>query len=153
MHENAEQSSVRRRGFGTAGLMFSCVFVLLAGTAWVLCDTWRHPAAVSSARVILQIDEPSVTLEADPGEVLVKTFRITNMTGEPLRVVGTESTCGCVQAVNVPMDLAPHGTAELKYELYTGSLETSETLDHKVRIFVDHPSPEILLHIVIRRKA
>jgi hypothetical protein len=69
-----------------------------------------------------------------------------NITGSPVRIVGVQSSCGCISSVDqYPFVLNPHDQKRVQFRLqFDDQLKDGETLG-TASFFLDEPSPKILV--------
>ncbi len=55
--------------------------------------------------------------DAAEGEKRAAVFRLMNLTGEPVRVVGAQANCGCTGTHDLPVEIPPHDSREVRVEV------------------------------------
>ena len=99
----------------------------------------------------LSIESPAqlVTTNADASPVRV-VCQVRNVTSETIRITGVESSCDCVTPTNLPLAVGPKKKADLVFSVLTRPKNEGETFVRKVRIYVDRPSPPLILQITTK---
>ncbi|GIW93424.1 MAG: hypothetical protein KatS3mg110_1465 [Pirellulaceae bacterium] len=130
-----------RRALRLAGLVLGvCVLLITAGT--LRFGSVAHAVyAFQGYRVIP--DAWRVRLDAGSGVV---TFTLRNYTPTPVTVTGVQTSCGLQKLTRLPQRIPPHGACRLQFNV-AASANQSGRKAYAVRVFVDVPSPPIVLAI------
>lgn len=81
--------------------------------------------------------------DIDIGEHRTVEYKIRNLSGWPVKILGAKSSCTCAHVVNVPMEIAPGATLPLKFDVHPGSKQKS--VDGIFHAFTDFPKQPILI--------
>ena len=126
---------------------------LVLGTALAVCAgslIYGTPSAFagSLAGKVLTNSQPYVAVGIVPlnatREVM---FEFTNLTAEPVQIVGVRKSCGCVVLEELPLTVAPLGMHRFSVALKTHSFRSSGLLDTHFELLLDQPSYPIHLRI------
>ncbi len=64
---------------------------------------------------------PAFSGQAHQGNVILATFNVGNVTRDPVRLLGAESSCGCTVVLNdFPMELSPGATQRIEARVKVG---------------------------------
>jgi hypothetical protein len=127
--------------------VFALVSLALAIWSGVRFGSLR--AAVSYWEGFSIIAEPQKVLLQDVpvGEPVVATFRLRNLSGNAVKVVGAVSDCGCAAAENLPLVMEPHGALDFRVRFAIPSHETAPRVSYLTQLHLDVPSPPVFLHL------
>lgn len=109
-----------------------------------LHDAWLY---AGGARVMLDRS----TLSLPPGKVgdtRSAVFRLRNLTGKPVRVLGATVSCDCVSTEGLPSEVDAGGSILLRSSVHLDG-RVSGSFEQSVTYFTDHPSAPSL-RVVIR---
>ncbi|HVA48627.1 MAG TPA: MauE/DoxX family redox-associated membrane protein, partial [Pirellulales bacterium] len=134
---------------------FASQFRLLGATAGCAAAIFfpAHAAAWPSlARMTgypLIVERPlQVVAVPKADEESVAEFTVRNATQQAITILGAQTSCGCAQIDQLPMIVEPHSRTLLRFRVApTGS---GQTVTHEARLFIDRPSPRIMLRAVVR---
>src|SRR5487761_1329370 len=123
----------------TAGCA-AAVFVPAHAFAWpMLSRVTGYPLIVERPLQVVAVpkgDEPSVT-----------EFFVRNATAKTITILGAQTSCGCVQIGEMPIRMAPKTRASVRFRV--APARSREEVTHEARLFIDRPSPRIILHVVV----
>jgi hypothetical protein len=77
---------------------------------------WNTIAAVRGQSVAVEPRQFSAG-EVQPGESVVVSVRLRNLTTEPVRVIGSHANCGCTVTDRWPLELQPGEAVEVQLSL------------------------------------
>jgi len=99
-------------------IAFGSSFVIMA--FWAMGGIGAIQRAYASMRgATLFVDSPTKSFGvAAPGDVVVVSFKLTNGTQNPVRIVGCEAMCGCTTADDLPFLLAPNESRDLSFSVH-----------------------------------
>ncbi|MGH7139020.1 MAG: MauE/DoxX family redox-associated membrane protein [Pirellulales bacterium] len=80
----------------------------------------------------------------------VAEFVVRNSTEETITILGAQTSCGCAQIDDLPISVGPYTRTSLRFR--AASTQSGETVTHEARLFIDRPSPRIMLHVVVSGK-
>ncbi len=69
-------------------------------------------------------------------------FQLTNTSSQPIRVLGARSSCTCVMATGLPLNVAPGATKTLEVRFKPKKLDVP--LSESIRVFTDRPGQQII---------
>ena len=125
------------RFFATTVVIAVSILVVLGAWACVRLGSLRAGFAyLAGTRMILDHQERSFG-EVAGGEERTVSFRLTNFSQRPVRVLGAKTECTCMVADELPLTIGISETATLKVTVRKGS-KTGE-LRETIRFYTDHP--------------
>lgn len=86
---------------------------------------------------------------SQPGETAIVAFPMRNVSGRAITIYGIQSRCGCIRVEDLPIRLAPGEWKEVHFEIHTEGLEPGATISRVSRLYIDVPSPIVLLTVAI----
>lgn len=72
-------------------------------------------------------------------------FRLKNLAGTPVRVVGAQASCGCVAVDDLPLTLPPGESAHLSIRFTPLARDVGKTIRHYVLLALDVDHPPVSL--------
>lgn len=97
----------------------------------------------------LMVDGRSRSLAGVSGEQVEVRYALSNWTGQPVKLIGAQSSCSCTAVEGVPMALAASETRPIKATIKID--ESSSDIAGSIRLFTDSPGiPEIKLAYMVR---
>ena len=132
---------MKTRIFGIA----AALVLVVAGLAIV---HWKFGSLANAAAYAdgkaVRVDQPVQDLGVvEPQQAIKITFNVTNLQGEPLRIVGANSTCSCVLPPEVPLTLQPLVATPLALTFFAP--EAGQPFEQKVSLYLDGPLPAVKL--------
>lgn len=97
----------------------------------------------------LTVIEPICAIQTAPEQLVEATFQVRNDCGEAVRIVGVESSCGCVENPEFPIEIAPGQVVPLTFHVVASALIGDRPDRHDLQVFVDHPLPRTNLQILL----
>lgn len=128
-------------GLGVAGL--------LAWSYWQFGSLSMAMAYVSGYALVPE----SATLDAGDapaGKDTKVQFRLRNVSGRPVRVVGAKSDCGCVAVDDLPLTVDARQAAEMRLRFSPRPTEVGLLIRHKTVLLLDVDNPTIVLTVTAR---
>ncbi len=99
----------------------------------------QHWLARSDGFVIV-VEEPVRVLCAKTGESVPVDFRLTNVTSEPVEVLGIKTGCGCTSAKPVPCTIAAHSTETVTLTVSMQGRGSGDTFEMSPVLYLDRPA-------------
>ena len=129
--------------------ILAVIFVALA-TAVALgrSQTMQHWLARSDGFVIV-VDEPERVLSAKTGDTVPVDFRLTNVTSEPVEVLGIKTGCGCTSAKPIPCTIAPHSTEMVTLTVSMKNRSPGEPFEMSPELYLDRPARKFGMSIQV----
>lgn len=106
----------------------------------------QHWLAHSDGFVVV-VDEPHRELSAKTGETLPVDFRLTNVTSQPVQVVGIKTGCGCASAEPVPCTIAGHSTQTVRLTVSMRGQPAGAVFELWPELYLDRPTRKVGLSI------
>ncbi len=96
------------------------------------------------------VDKPMQSLESGHAEMRVPLcYRLTNLTGRPVGLVGVTTTCTCTEIAELPKTIGAGETIAIRATIKVGGGKPSTT--GRIRLFTDEIHfPEIVLDFSVR---
>ena len=134
---------------GRLGLMTAVV--LGSGLGW---STWRYGSPLGFLQALdgkVLIAERMVLYcgEARPGDEPVATFRLRNVTNQPVRVVGMRLSCGCGTTRECPFAVAPGETQLIPLTIHITDRTPAGELRVGNELLLDTPSAPVTLEATL----
>lgn len=79
----------------------------------------------------------------EPGDILTAELTISNFSTQPVRLIGGTSDCSCLATMDMPLTIAPGGSAAIRVELKVPAATPGE-LNRSVEVFTDCPTHRII---------
>jgi hypothetical protein len=102
---------------------------------------------------LLSVDPaPAFSTEAREGETVSAEFDVRNVTGEPVKLLGATSTCGCtVVTSDFPVELPPDGHATVKVRMTVGSPDSAGRFAQSATLFVNREGavPRLMIEVTV----
>ena len=96
---------------------------------------------------VVVVDGPQRELSAKTGDTLPIDFRLTNVTSQPVEVVGIRTGCGCASAEPVPCIIAGHSTQTVRLMLSVRGQSAGATFELQPELYLDRPARKVGLSI------
>lgn len=124
-------------------LVFTAVFsVPVYGIVqnWLLrLDGWK---VLAGPDIVMVCPPPSPSADVDPWSEAVVELR--NITRKPVRVVGVQSSCGCISPIEqFPFVLNPTDKKQVRFQLHFDETVKDGTALGNVSFLLDDPSPAV----------
>ena len=96
------------------------------------------------------VDEPIKVLESGPVATLEPVcYRLTNLTGHPIGLLGVTTTCTCTEVTELPRTIGAGETIAVRATIKIGGKNPPTT--GRIRLFTDEShAPEIVLAFTVR---
>ena len=109
--------------------------------------TWRYGsvgAAIAAANGhVLMVDSPTKEIGDVPVETTTTAaYTLTNLTGNPIQIQGSRTSCACSVVAGVPCRIAPYGQQTVNLALKSGS--KAQTLLGSFELFTDNSAEPIV---------
>lgn len=116
------------------------------------CLFWmRRPVADFRMKLegyAVTADQFAKTLKIDrPGATANVAFQIQNLTNERVCIVGLETSCSCLSATELPLEIPPRQGRSLTFAIKSNTLWAGKQVTQHARLLLDVPSPSIQLEI------
>lgn len=102
---------------------------------------------------LLSVDpSPSATFQARDGETVTAEFTVKNITDEPVRLLGANTSCGCtVVTTEFPMELAPGESATLLANMEVGEPNADGKYIQQANLLVNRAGtvPALVIEAVV----
>jgi hypothetical protein len=149
-----------RVGVGRRLLNHAVLLSTVAIGSLLLCGVgiWRF-GSLAHARAYLQgysvIPESSVIDlgHVESGTRVTGEIRLMNLSGQAVRIVGAESSCGCVAYEDLPIELPPRGSAIMRPWFDAPKISEADAnhflsqVEHPIRLLLDVQSPPIIVRL------
>lgn len=70
-------------------------------------------------------------------------FRLRNLSGQPVRVVGADASCGCVAVDDLPLTIDPGTDVEMRAWFVPAERDLGNTIEHTIGLFLDIDGPPV----------
>ncbi len=120
------------------------------GTAVALgrSSLMQHWLARSDGFVVV-VEEPSRVLSAKTGDTVPVEFRLTNVTSEPVEVLGVRTGCGCTSAQPIPCTIAAHSTEVITLTVSMKNRSPGEPFEMSPELYIDRPARKFGMSIQV----
>ncbi len=99
----------------------------------------QHWLARSDGFVVV-VEESTRVLSAKSGETVPVDFRLTNVTSEPVEVLGIRTGCGCTTAQPIPCTIAAHSTQTVTLTVSMQNRSPGEPFEMSPELYLDRPA-------------
>jgi len=146
----------RKNGVALRSLQFAGLLLLVVATVVGVGITrfgsMGHTLAAIRGEIML-VDSLGKTFGViDEGETAHVDFGLTNLSSEPIRILGSTTTCACTAPPDLPMSIEPHSTKTLRVTVHVATNtvkgKASEILNQDLIIYTNVASrPRMILTI------
>ncbi|GEM_PF-2160493 len=126
-------------------MIFAAVSVVTAHYRYGSIDNAVN-AIGGQVLLVSEFSAPSCTASANASNTVRVTVR--NLLNQPVTIVGAKTSCGCLEAIRVPLTVAAVSSDELEFRYIAGDEEWSGAVD--VQLFVDVESPPIVFTVDVQ---
>jgi hypothetical protein len=113
------------------------VVALIGGGFVLLAEDPARTLAQLRGEVVAVSPAVTEVGEGTAGEQREFTIRLTNYTARPVRVLGGTTTCSCIATQDLPVEIAPNQSQELKVRIrFVGS---PGRFQHRFALYTDSP--------------
>ncbi len=120
-------------------IVFAILSSLGAAVAFGRSSLMQHWLARSDGFVVV-VEEPERVLSAKTGDTVPVEFRLTNVTSEPVEVLGIKTGCGCTSAKPVPCTIAAHSTETVTLTVSMQGRGSGDTFEMSPELYLDRPA-------------
>lgn len=127
------------------GLLAACA----CAVAWGLVEFGSLRAVVGYVQGYAVVPD-SFSRDLGPIRVREKTpvqFRLTNVSGASVKVLGANTTCTCMLVSELPMVIDPGHVADFSINVRPGPSNVGKPFSHDVELYLDAPSVPVVLTI------
>ncbi len=127
-----------------AMLMFSCFY------GW---SVWRYGSMANGIAVVdgaaLIADEPVLELGEIPvGTACKGVFTLTNVTHDPITIVGGMTDCSCAVLGDMPVEVEPMSSIPFSFELSAKPGDLNQHVVRRALLHLNTDSPQLTLTLV-----
>jgi uncharacterized membrane protein YphA (DoxX/SURF4 family) len=128
------------------------LMVLVIGLVIVGCGAVRFGSFRSSIAWLqgcaISVDNPAQTFNnVDPGKELHVKFNARNIYGSPVKILGVKTSCGLINADNLPMELAPGQAKDLNFTVYLRRLGNHKSFVYLAMPYLDVASAPTVMSV------
>jgi Protein of unknown function (DUF1573) len=124
----------------------------LAMLAIVFARLWTtHSPARLLIPDLVSVEPPKVVVHAAIGEAVLAEFKVRNETSEPIKLLGYNCDCTCVNInEGLPAELAPGASADLKVRMTAGRSATG-TYAKEITLLANRagPVPPLIVEAIL----
>ena len=135
--------SKRSRGLpwlATTAICFVVGLILAVGGIKARYGTWTAATHAWRGDAIL-CDRYEVVLD-HPQPLQIIAFRLINVSAQPVRFLGAQSSCTCAMATGLPFECPPGASKTL--EVRFKPKQTASPIRESVSLFTDHPGQQVI---------
>lgn len=129
-------------------MLFAVVALFLAGSYIIYGDFRSGWFRLGGYQLIAEqyyVDLGSVSA----GESKVGVFRLKNLTGKPIALLGVEVDCGCLATVELPLVVPARKSAGFEVVFSAGNVASEREVVHRMVLNVDVDQPIQVLSVKV----
>lgn len=115
--------------------------VVVVALTWAIaeCGTLRG-AYLYASGVRIVVEGASIRFpDGRAGEDRDAAFLVRNLSGNPVQILGVNTSCGCVSVEKLPVTVAPAGVKEIRLTIHLEE-SASGTVEQTLRFHTDEPT-------------